>query len=544
MNKRINENIIINILNRVQKPGRYSGGEYGSAGYFNSEALNIVISYPDLYEIGMSNLSVKILYNLYNSYKNVACERVFAPAPDFEEELRNNNIPLFSLESRIPLSEFDIIGFSVGYELNFTNILAILELGGIPPVSSERSDSDSIVILGGPALINPVPYGSFADCVFIGEAEGWSAEMIPALAELKSTGAGRREMLSALRLSPYIWFKDKAENTKRGIWNGFGKGAVLPSLVSNISTVQDHGVVEIMRGCPHNCRFCSASVFYRPYREIDFKDVVEKIDFQILQCGYREVTLSSLSTGDYPQIEELARRMNERFKRLGIKISLPSLRVRDLSSSSMGGLLKKTGLTFAPETGSDRLRSLIGKNLTNQEVIEKSNLALRSGWKRVKLYFMMGLPGERDEDIEAIIDLSSKIRNVTLSLSYFIPKPHSEFEGKKMEGLDVLREKKKYLYSVLDARYLKKKIKIHFHNLEMSMIEAVLSRGDRKMGSVIYKAWKSGARLQAWTEYFDYGLWEGCFEECGLAPDIYLGEKKTEGPLPWSFIEADRKSVV
>jgi len=530
----------------ILKPARYIGNEWNSVHKdWDEHALTVALCFPDIYEIGMSHLGMRIIYGLLNKEDGIICERAFAPWSDMERRMRTEGITLFSLENKKGLNEFDIVGFSLQYEMNFTDVLNMLDLGRVPILAGERGDKDPLVIAGGPCCFNPEPMADFIDAFVIGEAEEAILEMTRVVKGLKLEVKGRRDkILRELAKISGVYVPRATSNERRqGIKKRIIKdldGSYFPRnpIVPYVQIVHDRISIEIMRGCPHRCRFCQACRIFHPLRLRSLKRIMEIAEESVKNTGYEEISLLSLSTGDYPQIEELARRMDERFKHLGIKISLPSLRVRDLSSSSMGGLLKKTGLTFAPETGSDRLRALIGKDLTNQEVIEKSNLALRSGWKKVKLYFMMGLPGERDEDIEAIIDLSSKIRNATLSISYFIPKPHSEFEGKKMEDLDVLREKKKYLYSILDARYLKKKIKIHFHSLEMSMIEAVLSRGDRKMGGVIYKVWESGARLQAWTEYFDYGLWQGCFEECGLAPDIYLSEKKTEGPLPWSFIEA------
>jgi len=546
VNKRIDENIIINILNRVQKPGRYSGGEYGSGRYFNSRALNIVISYPDLYEIGMSNLSVKILYNLYNSFKNVACERVFAPAPDFEEELRKNNIPLFSLESRIPLSEFDIIGFSVGYELNFTNILAILELGGIPPVTSERSDNDPVVILGGPALINPVPYGSFADCVFMGEAEGWSTEMIPALAELKSAGANRREILYALRLSPYIWFKEKGENTKREIWNGFGKGAVLPSLVSNISTVQDHGVVEIMRGCPHNCRFCSASSFYRPYREIDFKDVIEQIDYQILQCGYREVTLSSLSTGDYHGVFELIQLLNERYLNLGVSFSLPSLRINTFTLDLLSEVsaVRRSGLTFAVETPRAEWQAGVNKIVSLDKTIEVLRKAKKLGWRNAKFYFMIGLPfsdkNKRNADeSEYITEFINHIykevhMDLNVNVSTFIPKAQTPFQWASQ--LD--ETKAMELIHNIKREVISKRIKIRYHSTFLSFLEGIISRGGDRAGWLFYEAFKAGARLDAWDDFINKELWFKIIKDAHWkVREETCREREKNEILPWDKIK-------
>jgi radical SAM superfamily enzyme YgiQ (UPF0313 family) len=292
-----------------------------------------------------------------------------------------------------------------------------------------------------------------------------------------------------------------------------------------------------MRGCPHNCRFCQACKVFYPLRIRSAERVLEIAEESIKNTGYEEISLLSLSTGDYPYIEELVSKLKEKFTPLGVKISLPSLRVRELNNSGIGGGIKKAGLTFAPEAGSDRLRNLLGKRMSNEEIIQKSNLAFESGWRKVKLYFMIGLPGETYEDLDGIIDLASEIKNINMSVASFIPKPHSVFEKEAMNDLAALKEKKEYLYSTLRGRGLSRKIRMDFHDAEMGRIEAGISRGDRDTGRVIYKVWQKGARLQAWTEYFDYTLWEKSFEECGIDPENYLKGRQKGESLPWDFIE-------
>ena len=561
MKKQIPDDVMNRVLHSVQRPGRYTGGEYGSAPVFSPLKLNILLSYPDLYEIGMSNISIKILYGLFNSLENVTCERVFAPAPDFEEILRKLKIPLFSLESRIPLSEFDIIGFSVAYELTFTNILNILDLGGISPVASNRTYHDPIIIIGGPSTINPIPYGSFSDAVFIGEAENWSQEVFPELADLKLKGAGRDDLLKVIYSSPYIWHRGKKGNTKRAIWNGFGGSkipvktesktavktpVVVPALVPNFKTVQDHGIVEIMRGCPHNCRFCSASIFYRPYRQMDFDRIVQQIDYQIFSCGYREVTLSSLSSGDYHGIFELIRYLNNRYRQFGVSFSFPSLRINTFAIDLLSEIssVRKSGLTFAVETPKESWQNKINKIVSIEKTIDLLKKAKNAGWRSAKFYFMIGLPvidsnGDASDEAESILDFINEVYsavriNMNINVSVFIPKPHTPFQwSKQLEEEAALNT----IYRIKD-RVVSKSIKIRYHSPFLSFLESIISRGDDRAGWLFYNAFLQGARLDAWDDFVNKNLWRDIIKstDWDVRKDTYR-ERKQEEKLPWDSIK-------
>lgn len=540
----------------ILKPGRYINSEWNAVHKeWNEGALKIALSFPDVYEIGMSHLGIKILYGLLNKKKDIICERVFAPWPDMERRLRDRKEKLCSLESSRALKEFDIIGFSLQYEMNYLDVLNMLDLGGVPLYSKDRMDSDPIVIGGGPCAFNPEPLADFIDAFVIGEAEEVILEITELVKGLRCGVKGQRDdVLKKLAEIDGVYVP-AVSSSAYGETSPAVAGGQLSSLnvekriikdldnsffptdivVPYVQIVHDRVGVEIMRGCPHKCKFCQACKIFHPLRIRSVERILEIAEESVKNTGYEELSLLSLSSGDYPHIEELAGKLQEKFKPLGVKISLPSLRVGTFEKRDGMDTLRRAGLTFAPEAGSERLRYTLNKKIQDTEIIEKSRIALSSGWKKVKLYFMIGLPGETDEDLDAIVSLAGKIKNVNLSISPFIPKPYSDFEKEAMESLKILKEKQERLGSKLKAQ--NSRIKADFHRPEISLIEGALARGDKSMGKVVLKAWEKGLRLQAWTEHFDYSLWTQAFQETGVDPEIYLKKKEENDALPWGFIK-------
>ncbi|MFH1782665.1 MAG: TIGR03960 family B12-binding radical SAM protein [Candidatus Omnitrophota bacterium] len=520
------------------KPGRYINKEWNSVHKdWDSAALKVVLSFPDIYEIGMSHLGLKILYGLLNREKDVLCERVFAPWLDKEKSLRNKKEKLTSLESKRVLKEFDIIGFSLQYEMNYPDALNILELGCVPIFSKDRGEDDPIVIAGGPCSFNPEPMSDFIDLFVIGESE----EVILDVVRIVKNKTSRSKTLEELGKldGVYVPALSGDKTIKRLTVKDLDK-SYFPSdiIVPYIQTVHDRIGIEIMRGCPHKCNFCQACKVFHPLRIRSVDSILEIAERSIRETGYEEISLLSLSSGDYPHLDELIRKFKERFKDKGIKVSLPSLRVRSFEDKELGTLIRKAGLTFAPEAGSDRLRKLLNKEIDTEKIVEKSNLMLRSGWKKVKFYFMIGLPGETDVDLDEIINLASRIKNVNLSISSFIPKPYSSFEKEGMDSLQELYRKRDYLKNKQREANSKGIIKIDFHGIQMSRIEAILCRGDRMLGKAIHRFWEREGRLQAWDEHFNYDLWIEVFRDTGIDTDHYLTQKKDRLGLSWNFIEA------
>ena len=559
-----------NILHQVTKPARYTGGEWNSVVKdWDKTLIRIALSYPDLYEIGMSNMALPILYELLNSQPDVLAERVYAPWVDMEAVMRTEGIPLFSLESKHPLKDFDIIGFSLGYELTYTNVLNMLHLAQIPVLTSERNDSHPIVIAGGSCVLNPEPMADFIDFFVIGDGEEVLSQLLASFRDWKREGKGapKKELFSQVATIPGIYVPSlyQVEYQADGSFKSItptvaqAKSTIQRRIVSKlpppptkpvvpyIEVIHDRGAIEIQRGCSRGCRFCQAGMIYRPVRERPQSEVVQAVGELIANCGYNEVSLVSLSTSDYTGIDELVANLCHRYHDHNLSLSLPSLRIDSFSVRLMEALpsRRKTGLTFAPEAGSERLRQSINKNTPEDELLKTAAAAFDRGWINLKLYFMLGLPTETIDDIEDIIQLVDKIRSLgrevkgrrpqlRVSLSTFVPKPHTPFQWVAQDGEEQLNSKHELLSQVLR----RKGIRLSWPDPKVSLLEAALSRGDRRLSKVIYHAWKLGATFDAWGERFNYGNWLCAFEETGLEPGFYAQrERPLDESLPWAHID-------
>ncbi|MCX5679953.1 MAG: TIGR03960 family B12-binding radical SAM protein, partial [Candidatus Omnitrophica bacterium] len=559
------------LLLTVQRPGRYVGGEWNAVKKeWTEDKVKFLLAFPDVYEIGMSHLGIKILYGILNDRQDVLCERVFAPWPDLEKVLRDNGIPLFSLESRKALKEFDIIGFSLAYELGYTNVINMIDQGGIPIRSSDRSDSDPIVIAGGPCCYNPEPMADFIDAFVIGDGEDVIGEIIDAYSGAKrGAGYSRKGLLQKLAaiegvyvpsLYKVVYNEDKTiksfSASGQGVPERIRKRSVkdldeayypTKQIVPNIQVVHDRITIEIMRGCRHACSFCEAQATYRPCRERSKAKILELARMAYDDTGYDEISLLSLSSGDHSEIIDIVKQLNKEFKDLSVSVSLPSLRVEDILKHlpTLISEVKKSGLTFAPEAGSARLREVINKRIDIDKLFAAVRESFRMGWRRVKLYFMIGLPSENDVDIAEISALVSDISNlrrevdsrpanVAVSVNAFIPKPHTLFEREGMESRESLFRKKELLQGAIRLR----SIELSFHPVGISRLEAVFSRGDRRLGEVILLSWSYGARFDGWQEIFAPDLWSRAFASSGVDPDFYSTRPRArEEKLPWEFIE-------
>jgi len=549
----------------VENPGRYVGGEFGSVAplsrtEWNSTAhdrdLLIAICFPDTYEIGMSNTAIRLLYTMINAQPGLRAERVFAPWPDYEQALRESGRPLYTLESGIPLSEVDIIAFSVGYELAATNILGVLQAGGVPLRTKDRGGSDPLVIAGGPGISNPLPFGAFVDAVFIGEAEGLFPRLASEIAEHRKAGKSRAELLEILRENPHVWYAGKDRPTRRAIWNGFSDDCVRVQFpVAGVKAVQDHGTIEIMRGCPHGCRFCHAGVFYRPYRMKPVEAIIAEAEFLVDTYGYRDITLSSLSSGDYSEIGRLVNELNARFAGRGVSFALPSLRVSSFTLPIIGGLaaVKKSGLTFAVETPTEWGQLVLNKQVSRQNCVEILREAKRLGWRVAKFYFMIGLPVDAQEGQEqldvaetalqearAIVEFVSSVQaevgiNINLTVNTFVPKPHTSFQWApqlaEARALECLYEIRRGLKG--------RPIKVSWNSPFLSLLEGVITRGDERAGEVIIEAFRRGARMDAWDDQVSRELWREVFADANW--DVVaetLSGRDLDAPLPWDAIES------
>ena len=560
------------ILPKVQKPARYTGGEYNQILKNKADVdLRMALCFPDTYEIGMSNLGIRILYGAINQMDGVWCERCFAPWGDMEDEMRKADLPLWALESGDPLSDFDAIGFSLGYEMAYTNVLNMLDLAGIPLKSADRPELTPLVFAGGTCCVNPEPMADFLDFCFIGEGEEMDVELLTLLRRAKTENWSKTQFLSEAAKIEGIYVpslyapvynddgtlraldaKDGApECVRRRIVADFDN-AFFPtdSIVPSTEIVHDRVTLELFRGCIRGCRFCQAGFVYRPVRSRDMDRLVQQGVDTLESTGYQEITLSSLSTSDYRPLSGLCDGLLDFCVPRSIGLSLPSLRADNFSIDLMRKVqqVRKSGLTFAPEAGTQRLRDAINKNVLEEDLLNTCRIAFEGGWNNVKLYFMLGLPTETDEDVLAINELAMKVLalfkpyasnrakgvHITVSTSCFVPKPHTPFQWEPQVEMEEYRRRVAHLREHMRA----KAISYNWHDADTSLIEAVLSRGDRRIGAVIEEVWKNGGKLDSWSEYFSFKRWIAAFEKCGLDPKFYAcRERSFEEVLPWSRVD-------
>lgn len=566
--------MIDDILLQVNKPARYIGREWNASGKdFAKADIKFALAFPDLYEIGMSNLGFRIIYGILNSVPDVCCERFFSCASDMEAILRERGREIVSLESKKSLRDFDLVGFSLGSELGYTNVLNILELGGVPLEASLRTQGYPLIIGGGPAALNPEPMHEFFDVFIIGEAEDAILEFLGVYRKYKDEyRAGKMSKQDLLFMfsgiegvyAPSLYevkyspggaqeeFEPKIKGLSCRIKKRFVKdldSAFFPLdwLVPYIQIVHDRITIEVMRGCPNRCRFCQARSAYFPFRQRTVKKILNLAQEAYKRSGYEEISLGGLSVGEYAHMPELLPALIGLFKAKAVGVSLPSLKATAMvgNFSSLIAGIKKTGLTFAPEAGTEKLRGILGKDFNEQDFFQAIEEAYASGYQHIKLYFMIGLPGEEEWDLDGIIELARRASEarrkagkfsaeVNISVNTFIPKPHTPFQWFGMQDLESIKNKQDYL----KGKIRNKRLKLNFHNLRMSFLEGVFSRGDRRLSGVILRAFKKGARFDSWADQFAFEKWEEAFRETGIDPSSYLKGKNQQELLPWDFLEA------
>ncbi|MCR4798706.1 MAG: TIGR03960 family B12-binding radical SAM protein [Lachnospiraceae bacterium] len=572
------------ILMRVEKSARYIGNEVNSVNKdLASIDLRFCMCFPDVYEIGMSHLGIQILYEMFNRRPDVWCERVYSPWPDLHEIMKEKDIHLFALESQEPLKNFDMIGITLQYEMCYTNILQILDLSHIPLLQTDRTNEDPIILCGGPCTYNPEPIAAFFDIVYIGEGEESYDELFDLyISERKSGAYDRNEFLHKAAKIPGLYvpslyevsyaddgtiasftpkYPDLPMTIRRMVVTDMDASPYpTKPIVPYVQAIQDRAVLEIMRGCIRGCRFCQAGMIYRPNRERSVELLKGYAKEILASTGYDEISLSSLSSSDYTQLRELVEFLIEECGKSKVNISLPSLRIDSFSLDVMSKVqdIRKSSVTFAPEAGSQRMRSVINKGLTEEDIFSGAQKAFAGGWNKVKLYFMLGLPTETEEDIKAIPILGNAIaalyydtvpkeqRNgkcqITMSTSFFVPKPFTPFQWASMFPKEEYLARAKIVNDTMKEQLNHKSLRYQWHQADVTILEGVFARGDRRVSDVILYAYEQGCFFDAWGEYFDYQKWEDAFAACGVDPDFYImRERDTEEILPWDFIDVGIK---
>ena len=566
------------ILLTVEKPARYIGNEVNSVMKDKKDvAIRFAMCFPDVYEIGMSLLGIEILYDMFNQRDDIWCERVYSPWTDLDKIMREKQIPLFALESQEPVKDFDFLGITIQYEMCYTYILQVLELSQIPLMAEERTKEHPFVIGGGPCTYNPEPLADFFDLFYMGEGETVYFRLMDLYKEWKESGASREEFLRRASHIPGIYvpslydviykedgtilemkpkYEDVPAKVEKQIFMEM-TDAPYPEkpVVPFIKATQDRVVLEIMRGCIRGCRFCQAGQLYRPTRQKDVKVLKEYAYKMLKNTGHEEISLSSLSSSDYQQLEELVTFLIDEFKGKGINISLPSLRIDAFSLDVMSKVqdIRKSSLTFAPEAGSQRMRNVINKGLTEDDILRGAGLAFEGGWNKVKLYFMLGLPTETEEDMKGIAHLAEKIakryyeipkdqRNgkcqITISTSFFVPKPFTPFQWAPMNTMDEFLGKARIVNAEVKEQLNRKSLKYNWHQADVTILEGILARGDRKVAKAILSAYRKGCIYDAWGEQFHYDRWLNAFEETGIYLDFYTTRKRDlDEVFPWDFID-------